>query len=205
MFFIGVLFCIHSYAQDFMSKDMEKYLSYCLESRKLIKEKKCDKLLLYADSISRLAINELDESDFISLQPSKEVRLDGHVIFTDCGLIVVVESIINENSAKYNLHNINRGNEIYLAHRVIPAKSKMRYQIICADSLDMLIFPETTGNITTKIISEEGSTLADCNIRVEQGWGKISFNVGEIPCSVIIELTNKENEDICCAFAINGQ
>jgi hypothetical protein len=207
LLFIGIVFCIHSYAQEFMSRDMEKYLSYCLESRKLIKEKKCDKLILYADSMSRLAINELDYSDFVSLQPSKEVSLDGHVIFTVSGLVVVAEAIINENSIKYNLHNTNRdpNPEINLAHRVIPAKSKMSYQIICTDSLDLLIFLEKAGKVTTKIISEEGTLLANCNIQSEQGWGKLSFKVGETPCSVIIELTNEDNKDICCAFAINGQ
>lgn len=204
---IGLFICINVHAQDFMSREMERYLSYCLESRKLIKEKKCDKLILYADSISKLSITELNDSDFVSQQPNKEVSLDGHIVFSDSGLVVVAEAIINNNSIKYNLHNIYRAHnpELYLAHRVIPGLSTMKYQIICVDSLDLLIFPERIGEFALRILSEDGSQIAECSIQPEVGWGKLRFNVGESPMPVIIEITNKENDNICCAFAINGQ
>lgn len=206
--FIALLFPIHGKAQELMPMNIEEYLSNCLDARRLISEKKCDELLLCAQRISLLDINELSDSVFISLQPNEEKCLDNHVVFTDSGLIVVAEAIINENSTKYNLHNINRGNAIYLAHRIIPANSIMKYQIDWADNTDLLVFQEKTGIIDVSVRDENGDLIDNdilYSLYSENGWTFLKFYAGDMLNPIVIEVTNREDEDICCAFAINGQ
>ena len=201
-----LLFPQQIFAQEFISQDMKNYFSTCIEARQLILEKKCDDLLLCAKKMMDLDITELDDSDFVSMQPDKEIGLDGHVVFTDPGLIVVAEAIINGNSTKYNLHNLNRGNGVLLTHRVIPANSTMKYKINdLVDDIDLLIFQEKIGNFTISLIDMQGNRIINDTELTEKGWGLLKFSILNSPSTVTVVITNKEEEDICCAFAINGQ
>lgn len=200
-----LLFPLQSNAQGFISAYLEEYYTACVDARNCIKDKRCDELLLCADRISKMPITDLSESDFISLQPEQEIGLDGHVVFNDAGLIIVAEAIINGNSTNYNLHSTYRGNDIYLAHRVIPANSTMRYQLTCLDNVEMLVFLETMGRLDVTILDENGNCAEDLVTCSGYGWNILSFHAGDMPAAFVIEATNKEDIDICCAFAINGQ
>lgn len=192
-------------AQEFISTVMKDYFATCMKARTLIMEKKCDDLLLCAKKMIDLNITELGDSDFVSMQPDKEKGLDGHVVFTDAGLIVVAEAIINGNSTKYNLHNINRGNGIFLTHRVIPANSTMKYRITnLVEDIDLLLFQEKIGNFRVSLIDDHGNRIIEDTSLAETGWGLLKFCI-DIPSSVTAIISNNENVDICCAFAINGQ
>lgn len=192
-------------AQEFISQKMKDYFTVCLEARRLIMEKKCDDLLLCAKKMIDLDITELDDSDFVSMQPDKEIGLDGHIVFTDSGLIAVAEAIINGNGAKYNLHNLNRGNEVVLTHRVIPANSTMKYRITnLVDDIELLLFQEKKGDFIVSLIDEHGNRIIEDTLLAETGWGLLKFCI-DTPSPVTVIITNNENVDICCAFAINGQ
>ena len=203
---IFMLLCsLRSSAQDFASNEMKSYLSYCLDARSYVQEKRGDKLLVCIKQISKLHITEFDDMDFISQQPDKELSLDGHVVFTDPGLTEVAEAIINDAGTKYNLHSILRGNEIMLAHRVIPANTTMSYQVLCADLTDVLVFPEKCSEFDIAIKSEDGRLIETCHIDAQTGWGLAKFDIGYMPEPVFLQISNREAEDICCAIAINGE
>ena len=187
-------------SQGFMSKDMETYCTLCVKARNNIQEEKCDELLTCALEMSKLNISELE---LVSLQPNEERSLDGHVVFTDSGLIVVAEAIINKNSIRYNLHNTNRGNEVLLAHRVIPADTTMVYQMTCVELVDLLVFPEQKGSFDVSAKNGQGKQISQGG--TDTGWCLLHFDVGDMPDTVTISITNKEKYDICCAIAVNGQ
>ena len=203
--FFMLLFPQQVLAQEFISTDMKDYFATCMEARTLIMEKKCDDLLLCAKKMINLDITEIADSVFVSMQPDKEIGLDGHVVFTDAGLIVVAKAIINGNSTKYNLHNINRGKGIFLTHRVIPANSTMKYRITnLVDDIDLLLFQEKIGNFIVSLLDEHGNRIIEDTLFAETGWGLLKFCI-DTPSPVTVIITNNENADICCAFAINGQ
>jgi len=182
---------------------MQKYLSICKSSRAAIEDNNIDALLKGISKIKEIEIIEYTDSDMISLQPSKELPLDGYVIFNEAGLKDMAEKIIKDNQPDMIFHNLNRGGGIFHASRVIPANSTMRYKINCVDFTEILLVSEERVIINASLTLQDNEPLPCQEFKSAEGYTILSIDAGSEPVPIIISISNSNKKNICCSIAVN--